>query len=112
VLPKKYRLKKEKDFELVFKRGKKANSDSLFLKFKKNNLFFSRFGFSVGKKISKKAVIRNKIKRKLSNIIYKKIKNIKSGFDVIIIVTYKILDKNYQEIEVELNKLLNKANLL
>ncbi len=112
MLPKKYRLKKEKDFESVFKRGRKANSDSLFLKFKKNNLSFSRFGFSVRKKISKKAVVRNKIKRKLSNIIYKQINSIKLGFDVIIIVTSKILDKNYQEIKIELSKLLNKVNLL
>lgn len=108
MLQKINRLTKKKDFEAVFKNGYPLNGDIIFLKFLKNNLDFSRFGFIVSGKVSKKAVIRNKIKRRLREIIRLKIKDIKNGFDIIIIAKFAIIDKEYQEIKEVLNKILNK----
>lgn len=50
---------------MVFKKGKSDKSGFLAVKALKNNLPQSRFGFVVGKRVSKKATIRNKIKRRL-----------------------------------------------
>lgn len=108
MLAKQYRLQKDRDFKLVFENGKTASSQFLFFKFKKNDLPISRFGFIIGKKISKKSTIRNTIKRKLREIIRKKINNIKPGFDIVIGAKTEVLEKTYQEIEREVDCLLKK----
>jgi ribonuclease P protein component len=110
MLPQENRLKKKKDFEKVFKMGKGYREDFLFLKTTKNNLKESRFGFIVSKKISNKAVIRNKIKRRLRAIIQKKIPRMKKGMDIVIVTLPGIEDKSFQEIEKNVNKIFAKNN--
>lgn len=96
---------KTKDFDNVFKKGKTIANKFVFLKVVKNNLDITRFGWIVSTKISKKAVIRNKIKRQLREISRENLSNIKPGFDIAIVVKPKILDKSYQEIKHELENL-------
>jgi len=105
MLAKQFRLKKDRDFESVFKKGKSINNKFLFLKLKKNNLKNSRFGFIVGKKISNKAAVRNNIKRKLREIVKNNLDNIKPGFDIVIVAKPEIIDKNYQEIKYDFERL-------
>ena len=57
-----YRLKKQKDFDLVFKKGKRIRTDSLTLIFLESKE--TKFGISLSKKHGK-AFKRNKIKRLL-----------------------------------------------
>ena len=111
MLSKKYRLQKDKDFDLVFKKGKNLGSEFLFLKLRKNGLEISRFGFILSKKISKNATVRNKIKRRLREIIRKKLNDIKPGLDVVIGTKTVIVNKDYQEIKEALEGLLRKAGL-
>lgn len=66
MLPKIYRLTKKKDFDAVYQMGKSVRSGLLAGKYLPNGLANSRFGFVVSKKISNKAVVRNKIRRRLS----------------------------------------------
>lgn len=111
MLAKQYRLKKNKDFDLLFKKGKYVSNGLFFLVFKKNKLKNSRFGFIIGKKISKKAITRNKIRRKISEIIRMMMDNVKAGFDIVVGVKPDIIDKDYQEIKKELEGLFKKAKL-
>jgi len=106
------RLKKEKDFDQVFKKGKGFKEDFLFLKLAKNNLKATRFGFVVSQKVSKKAFLRNKIKRRLRELAKKKLAKIKKGFDVILIVNRGLKDKDFNETERMINKLFKKAKLI
>ena len=62
------RLTKRKEFGYVYKNGKKLNSQNLYVVYTGTKLKSSRFGFVVSKKIGK-AHIRNKIKRRLSEIV-------------------------------------------
>lgn len=111
MLAKQYRLKKNKDFELTFKKGEALDGRFLFLKLRINNLEISRFGFVIGKKVSKKSTVRNKIKRRLRESIKKRLDDIKPGFDVIIVAKEEIVDKDYHDIGMEVEKLLKKAGL-
>jgi len=116
MLSRKYKLKRDNDFKKVFKQGKYYQEDFIKIKALENDLEFSRFGFIVGLKISKKSTQRNKIKRKLEEIIHLKLKQIsisgkKPNFDIIILVDLEILEKNYQEIEKTLINLFKKAKL-
>lgn len=112
MLRKKYRLPK-KDGAIVFKEGR-VTKDVLFLiKSKKNNFSYSRFAFVVPLKIEKKSTKRNKIRRKVYEILRHQYKFIKKGFDVLIILQDPgISKKKYSEIEKELKNTLKKAKLL
>lgn len=112
MLPKENQLKKRKDFELVFKKGKGFKGDFLFLKVFKNNLEASRFGFIVSSKISKKAVIRNKIKRRLRAIVRQELPVLKKGVDVVVVANSGVENKDFQAIKKELSKVFISARIL
>ncbi|MCK4454326.1 ribonuclease P protein component [Candidatus Parcubacteria bacterium] len=112
MLVKENRLKNKKDFDIVFREGKGYKGDFLFLKVKNNNLGFSRFGIVVGKKVSNKAVIRNKIKRRLREILRKKTDRIKKGVDIILITLPGIEKQGFKDLENEVEKVLKKAEII
>ena len=66
-----------------------------------------KFGFVISKKISKRAVDRNKIKRRVKNIIDNNKKVVHNGYDYVIIIKKGILELTYKEMEKELLKLIS-----
>ncbi|XOB42754.1 MAG: ribonuclease P protein component [Candidatus Nealsonbacteria bacterium] len=106
------RLKKKKDFEKVFKLGKGIKLGFIALKINKNNFKNSRFGFVVSLKVSKKAVVRNKVKRRLREIVRARIKDIKKGIDVVLIALPDSATKEFEETEKLVEKLFKKAGIL
>lgn len=118
------RLKTEKDFATVLRYGRSFFSRFLKIKIKANpslpRLASSkagspaRFGFVIGLKFSKKAVVRNRLRRQLSEVVRLEIKEkrIKSGFDAIFFVQQDILLLNSAQLKAELLTLLRKARLL
>lgn len=59
----------QRDFASVFRQGRSFQYPSFIVKYKKNGLEYSRFGVSIGLKFSKKAVIRNAVKRTLYRLV-------------------------------------------
>ncbi len=112
MLKKEFRLRKQKDFENVFNRGVYFSEKFLILKAVENNLPFSRFGFVVSKKISKKAVERNRVKRLMSESIRLFQKKIKPGFDVVFVSRAGIVGKSLEEVKEPMGNLLKKLGLL
>ncbi|MFA4998628.1 MAG: ribonuclease P protein component [Candidatus Paceibacterota bacterium] len=111
MLSKKNLLKKKGDIERVFKKGRGSKEDFLLLKAVRNSLSSSRFGIVVSQKVSKKAVLRNKIRRRLKEIIGAKIGKIKGGQDCLLIALPGLENKDFWEIEEIINKLFIKGNL-
>jgi len=111
MLSLKNRLKNKKDIERVLKEGERVKEDFLIFKKAKNNLKKIRIGFIVSQKISKRANIRNKIKRRLRSLVRSKLNNLKNGFDVLIIAVPGIEKKDFWDIEETLNKLFKKVKL-
>lgn len=112
MLSKKHRVSKEKNIKKILRQGKFASKDFLTIKYIPNKLDFTRFATPVGLKISKKATVRNKIKRRLQEAIRLKLDKIRKGYDVLVMVDKAIKDKSYQEIDRALTDSLNKARLL
>lgn len=112
MLPKNFRLKNKKDFDRVHKLGKFYRDKFIALKVKPNKLPDTRIGIIVGTKISKKAVMRNKIKRRIRAGLIEIIDKIKPGFDIVIMVRPEIIEKEYQEIFLSLKKLFSLAHLI
>jgi ribonuclease P protein component len=67
-----------------------------------------RLGWIISKKISKKAVERNKIKRRLSQVLGPRIGKLKPGARIIFLMKKEILGKSLAEIEKEVDKLVVK----
>ena len=111
MLSKKYRLFHKKDFERVFKQGKFISEKFLALKYFKNSLKESRFGIIVSQKVSKKSNKRDIIKRRIREVLKKNIKEIKNGYDTVILTKPEIIDKDYQKIEEVTESLFKKAKL-
>ncbi len=111
MLAKKYKLKKKKELTALFQSGKFQKSRFLRLKWMKNNLETNRFVFAISNKVSKKTTQRNRIKRKLEEIIRNNFQNIKQGYDLAIIAQPEILTINYQLIKQDLIELLKKTGL-
>lgn len=112
MLSKENRLKRKKDFEKIFQKGKSFKQDLLFLKVLENDLGFSRFGFIVSRKISKKAVLRNKVKRRLREGVRTKSKEIKKGIDIVLIALPGLEKKDFWEMKKTLDQLFKKARII
>ena len=97
-------VKRNTEFNNIIKIGKKFYSDIFFIYVIKNN-GHNRFGISVSKKIGN-AVVRNKYKRRIKDIIDKYKFNY-DGLDIIIISRPKLKEYNYNYMKDNLNKLLN-----
>lgn len=98
-------MTKRKDFENVFTNGKFFYNQYVTVKYLKNELDLPRLAFVVSNKISKKAVERNKIKRRLRAIFYSGLKEVRPGFDYIIIVKTVIKGIDFAEMKESLNAL-------
>lgn len=104
MLPKKNRLNLRKEFSALKKDGKMVNSESFGFLFKREE--FSKFGFIVSTKISKKAVERNLIKRRLSEIVRQLSKQ--PQVNGVFLCKKTILNKSYQELKKEVENAINK----
>jgi len=112
MLPKENRLKKEKEFEAVFKGGRTIKGKSVFLRYLINGTDKTKVGFVVSKKISKLAVVRNKAKRRMRDIVRLKKDGLKEGLSIVIISLPSITKLKYKEIKEDLENLLSKEELI
>ncbi len=112
MLPKINRLKTKKQLDQVFSKGKGFREGFLFLKVAPNNFNVSRFGFIVGKNFSKKAAVRNKIKRRLREAIRTRISKTKKGFDAVFVVKPTSVKSDYSEVIHIVDILLKRSNLI
>ncbi|KPJ57562.1 hypothetical protein AMJ49_00355 [Parcubacteria bacterium DG_74_2] len=112
MLFQKNRLKKRGEIKKVFKEGKSFKENSLILKKMENDLTESRFCIIVSQKVSKKATIRNELKRRLRELIRQRLKEIKIGVDVLLITLPGIEKKDFSQLEENLDNILLKAKIL
>ena len=101
-------VKKKQEFSDII-HSKIYTTNKLFaIYYRKNSLDIPRFGITVSKKIGT-AVVRNKIKRQLKNIIDKNKNLFPNNLDYIIIVRGSVLEHSFSEIEQFLINLINKT---
>lgn len=81
-----FRLRRASDFARVYKYGRSFGTKDLFIKAIKTNYDFNRVAIVVSKKVSKKAVVRNKIKRKCIELLRKRWDGLKPGYNIIVTV--------------------------
>lgn len=109
MLPKRLRLRGKKQFNLVYRQGLTRANDLIIMKALPNNLEISRFGFIVSKKLGK-AVERNKLKRRLREIV--RSLPVKEGWDIIFIPKKEAINSEFLLIKEKSIDLLSKGKLL
>lgn len=112
MLPSKNRLKKESDFASTLRSRSRAQEDFLSLKLRPNETPDTRFGVIVSKKVSKKAVERNRIHRAISESIRNHISQVGRGLDVVLLVGPDAKDRKGEEIREATERLLKKASVI
>jgi len=109
VLKKINRISKKKDFEEVRNKGRLYYSPFWGCLVLKTEGKEKQFGIVVSKKISKRAVVRNKVKRLLSEAIRRNMENLgDKGYKGVFLVKQAIVGKSLEEIEAEIKKLWQK----
>ena len=83
-MKKKYFIRKNKEYRTVYNKGISLANRHAVIFAMENFLGYSRFGYSVSKKIGK-AVVRNKVRRRLKEVSRECGKRLASGYDYIII---------------------------
>jgi ribonuclease P protein component len=96
-LSSKERLKKDKEFQIVFREGKKIWINSILLIiYKPNDLNYRRLGIIVSKKI-KKATQRNRVKRLIRELFRRNKDLFPENCDIIIIPHPNLLNFKYRD---------------
>jgi ribonuclease P protein component len=83
TLPRESRLLHRPQYDAVYSEGRRRSSRNLAVFLRPNGLDFSRFGWSV-KKATGNAVRRNRIRRRLREIVRLHRREIAGGWDVVI----------------------------
>lgn len=113
-----YKLKKNIEFRIVYRRGKSFANDLLVLYVLKNNKnkdkdnsLYNKVGISVSKKVGN-SVVRSRSKRLILENYRLKQENInKKGYDFVFVARTKIKDKSYNDVAKAMDNLFNKAGL-
>lgn len=128
ALPKAYRLKSRQDFQAVFREGMRRHSSHLTMRALKpvisqnpsldtvlaTPLTPTKFGISISTKVSKRAVIRNKIKRQITAALHRLLPKIAPGWRIVLVVKPKTAESQCgsQKFLQELEQLLVQTEVL
>ena len=112
-----YRVRKNSEFRIVYRRGKSFANDLLVLyifKNKKNvsnnNEIYNKIGISVSKKVGN-SVVRSRSKRLIYENYRLKEQYLIKGYDFIFFARSKMKGQNYQAVSKSMDNLLKKAGL-
>ena len=90
-------LKENRDFSRAYSRGSKAINHCMVLYARKNNKGINRFGITVSSKLGK-AVVRNRIRRRLREIYRLNESRFRPGYDIVAVARYRAVSAKYSEL--------------
>lgn len=111
MLDKKFRIRRQKDFDRISEEGVYFSEQCLLMKAMRNDLEITRFGFIVSNKISSVAAKRNRIKRLLREAVRSFQNDLKEGYDCLFIAKNSIVDKEADIINPAVERLLRKSGI-
>lgn len=124
MLPAEYRLTKDRDFEILFAEGKFFGGKFLTAKawviepekylrrnYQKTNL---KIGFLVSKKVDKRAVVRNRLKRQMREVVRLLLKEekLQAGSMIAFMAKPEAKTAEYQDLEADIIFLLKRMRVL
>ncbi|GIP40646.1 ribonuclease P protein component [Paenibacillus sp. J31TS4] len=106
------RLAKREDFQKVYRRGKSfANHQFVVYRLEQREPAPLRLGVSVSKKVGN-AVVRNRLRRTVKEIVRLNLDRLEANVDVIVIARKPVAEMEYAGIQSSLLHVLKRAGLL
>ncbi|OCR01928.1 ribonuclease P protein component [Oscillatoriales cyanobacterium USR001] len=128
MLPPANRLRRDREFSAVYRKGIRRNSRHLTLRALRDSNFnnhrlseqqtslktlpATRIGISISLKVSKLSVVRNRIKRQIRAALRQMLPRISPGWNLVIVVRPTAQECNYGEFLQQLEQLLVEAEVL
>lgn len=106
---------KNKDFQVIYKKGKSYANKYLVMYILENNSDENRLGISVSKKVGN-SVVRHRVTRLIRESIRLNEEQFARGYDIVVVARNTAKDKKYQDIESALlhlgkiHKIVNKKD--
>jgi ribonuclease P protein component len=97
---------------IKFANSRFAATPQFIIKNRENGLEVNRFGIIVSKKVDKRAVARNKIKRFFRQTLSELNEKLACGHDILVIVKKDILVKSLDENKILIEKTFKKIGIL
>jgi len=108
LYPREARLVRRGDFDAVYRAGKRRSSSHFTVFFRANELPQSRFGFSIKKALGG-AVVRNRIRRRLREVVRCHRLEISAGWDIVIHPKSSVARAEFAALTADLLRLLKSA---
>lgn len=120
MLAKPHRLRKFRDFSRVYKKGSRIRTDCFAICVYQRSPQeeasaepnYTRIGITVGYKVSKKAVVRNRVKRRIRAACQHLLPQLLPGRDVVITARSAAAQCDYSEFLQQLKQLFTNAEIL
>ena len=109
------RLAERQHFKQVYQYGTRLSSPHLILRAlaeQKKPSLPPRLGISVSQKVSKKAVVRNRIKRQIRSAFRQLLPCLSPGWKMVVVVKSTAVECKYEHYLRELKQLLVKAKII
>ena len=110
-MQRRFRLTRSSDFKRVRRYGKSYAHPFIVLMTQPSELPGIRVGVAAGRSVGN-AVRRNRAKRLMRAAVEPLLTEIKTGWDLVIIARYSLLDQKTPEIRTALTELLERAQLI
>jgi len=104
------RLRKGGEFDTAFSEGTVVSGPLLLLRYRANGTGVTRWGFAVGKRITKLATERNRTRRRLREVARRL--PVRGGYDVIVVGRGGCATASSSELREALERRLARAGLL
>jgi ribonuclease P protein component len=105
-----FRLTRSADFERLRHEGKSWRHPLLTMAVAPNGLDHNRYGFIVSRR-SGSAVVRNRVRRVMREVVRLSLSRIKPGFDISFIARNEIVNQPYSIVSEALETLFKRAGL-
>lgn len=106
-----FRLRTAADFNKTYQRGRSVNADHMYLKYYQSHRESSKVAVVVSKKVSKRAVVRNRCKRRVIECIRKNWAMVKPGYNMVITIKQDISALPANQVQSTTLGLLQRANI-
>ena len=106
----KYSLKKNRDFQYIYRRGKAKGAKSMLLLFVAQRKDTVAVGFCVSKKIGN-SVVRNRVKRRMKEAFRPEIDRLRPGSRMVFIARPPLAEATFEQVQKTMRYLLQKSGM-
>lgn len=112
MITKTNRLRKRTEFAYSIRHGKRVFDELINLVVFTRRDKLLRIGFVISKKVDKRAVVRNLIRRRMQAIVREILPKISLGHNLVFIATPDVVSKDFYAIKDSVKKVLQRAGIL